>query len=307
MNRHWFSVLVAFALPASLLAQTAALPASPKPASTPSDAHEFHDLPYVTNGTDRQRLDLYLPANPTGAHPVIAWIHGGGWQEGSKDKCPAKGFTAQGYVVASIGYRLSQQAIYPAQIEDCKAAIRWLRAHASEYSIDPERIGVWGASAGGHLVALLGVTGDTRDFDVGENLNQSSRVQCVVDWFGPADFLHYGDPPTPAINQPSSAIYKLLGGAVSEHPDEAKRASPVDFVDAHAAPFLIMQGDQDKLVPLQQSQLLQAALEKAGVESKLEIVPGAGHGGPEFNTPERRKLLVEFFARHLHPEVTKTN
>src|SRR5205085_4082805 len=120
-------------------------------APAPARARQFIDVPYVTGGHDQQRLDLYLP--PEGAaRPLIVWIHGGGWEGGNKRSCPAKAMVARGYAVASVEYRLSQHAIYPAQIEDCKAAIRWLRANASEYGIDPKRIGVWGASAGGHLV-----------------------------------------------------------------------------------------------------------------------------------------------------------
>ena len=124
-----------------------------------SRARELRDLPYVTNGHERQRLDLFLPPDNGSSRPLVVWVHGGGWEQGSKDRCPAKALVARGYAVASIGYRLSQHAIFPAQIEDCKAAIRWLRAHAQEYGIDPKRVGVWGASAGGHLVALLGPRG----------------------------------------------------------------------------------------------------------------------------------------------------
>ncbi|RYD63266.1 MAG: alpha/beta hydrolase, partial [Verrucomicrobiaceae bacterium] len=217
---------------------------------------------------------------------------------------PAKAMVARGYAVASVGYRLSQHAIYPAQIEDCKAAIRWLRAHAQEYGIDPKRVGVWGASAGGHLVALLGTTGHLQDFDVGEHLDQPSRVQCVIDWFGPTDFLHYGEPPWVRLDYPKSVVTKLLGGRVSEDENRARRASPVYFVKSDAAPFLIMQGDKDPLVPLQQSELLHAALQKAGVESHLEILPGAAHGGGAFNSAESLKRMADFFDKHLlHAEV----
>lgn len=259
----------------------------------------LRDLPYVTNGHERQRLDLFLPADDGSPRPLVVWVHGGGWEKGSKDGCPAKLMVARGYAVASIGYRLSQHATYPAQIEDCKAAIRWLRAHAQEYGLDPKRVGAWGASAGGHLVALLGTTGHLRDFDVGEHLDQSSRVQCVLDWFGPADFLNYGEPRWKGLDFPRSVVGKLLGGGVSENPDRARRASPVYFVKPDAAPFLIMQGDKDNLVPLQQSELLHAALQKAGVESRLQVLPGAGHGGGAFTSVESLKLMADFFDKHL--------
>jgi len=269
-----------------------------KPAGMPG-TREVKDLPYVTGGSDRQKLDLCLPETSTSPRPLVAWIHGGGWEAGNKNSCPAKVLVGRGYAVASIGYRLSQQAVYPAQIEDCKAAVRWLRAHASEYGIDPKRIGVWGESAGGHLVALLGTTGNIRDFDVGENLDQSSKVQCVLDWYGPTDFLHYGEPPKKELDRPGSAVAKLLGGTVTEHPADAKRASPVYFVTSESAPFLIMQGDKDPLVPLQQSELLNTALKKAGVETELEVIPGGGHGGPGFITPDERKRMADFLDRHL--------
>ena len=259
-----------------------------KPAASAA-SREFHDLAYIPNGTERQKLDLYLPKPADAPSPVIVWIHGGGWIAGDKKNCPAKKLVAKGYAAVSVGYRLSQQAIYPAQIQDCKAAIRWLRAHAAEYHLDPNRIGVWGSSAGGHLVALLGTTGNLRDFDVGENLDQSSAVQCVVDWFGPTDFLYHTDP----------KIEQLLGVPVAGHEDIAKHASPLYFVTKDSVPFLIMHGDQDPLVPLQESKDFNTALQKAGVESQLVVLPGAGHAGPAFGKPDITKTVGDFFDRHL--------
>ncbi|MCP4589541.1 MAG: alpha/beta hydrolase, partial [bacterium] len=154
------------------------------------------DLAYVSDGHERQKLDLYLPSERAERPaPVIIWVHGGAWRAGSKDRCPAKRFVRLGYVVTSINYRLSQHAIFPAQIQDCKAAVRWLRAHAKQYNLDPRRFGVWGSSAGGHLVALLGTAGDVKEFDVGAHLDFSSRVQAVCDYFGPTDFTKMNDFP----------------------------------------------------------------------------------------------------------------
>lgn len=299
-RRHFLLLCLALAFtPAALPAQEPPLRGEEKRAPARSSARELRDVPYVSGGHERQRLDLFLPPEDGAVHPLVVWIHGGGWEGGNKDRCPARPLVARGYAVASLNYRLSQHATYPAQIEDCKAAIRWLRAHAAEHGIDRERVGVWGASAGGHLVALLGTTGHLRDFDVGENLEQSSRVQCVIDWFGPADFLHYGDPPWRGLDYPKGVVAKLLGGTVSSDPERARRASPVYFVQADAAPFLIMQGDRDNLVPLQQSELLHAALQKAGVESTLKIFPGAGHGGGPFSSPESFTLMGDFLDKHL--------
>ena len=281
-------------------------PAAPK--STSAGLREWRDLSYVKDGQERQRLDLYLPGDPATAgaarktRPLVIWVHGGGWEAGSKHDCPAKPLVARGYAVASIGYRLSSQAVFPAQIEDCKAAVRWLRAHAAEYGIDPTRIGAWGASAGGHLVALLGTTAGTRQFDVGGDLGQPSAVQCVLDWFGPADLLHWGDPPfTAVMDSPNTALARLLGGPVHTHVELARSASPVSFVDKSSAPFLIMHGDHDNTVPLQQSEELDTALRKAGVESTCKVVFGAGHGGTAFSQPANLQLMTEFFDRHLHP------
>ena len=284
---------------------------SPQASSSPSETkilppHEYRDLAYVKNGDANQRLDLIAPSLPrhvTALAPVIVWIHGGGWEQGSHHQNPARAMAGRGYAVASIGYRLSSQAKYPAQIEDCRAAIRWLRAHAREYHLDPDRIGVWGASAGGHLAALLGTAAKEKRFDVGENLDQSSAVRCVIDSFGPSDFLHWGDPPLPASHDtPNTALARLLGGRVRDHEELARLASPVSFVDKNAAPFLIMHGENDPIVPAQQSVVLDAALRAAGVESTLVIVPGGGHGGAAFTDAKYLWQMVAFMDWHLgHP------
>ncbi len=182
-----------------------------RPAAVTAGGMKFlRDVPYIEDGHERHLLDLFLPAKAAGRLPLVVWIHGGGWQAGSKEGCPAQWLVGKGYVVASINYRLSQHAVFPAQIEDCKAAIRWLRAHSAEYAIDPDRIGVFGGSAGGHLVALLGTTGNVKDLEGnGGNLDQSSRVQCVVDWYGPTDFVHWD----PKFNlDVNGMIDRLLGG-----------------------------------------------------------------------------------------------
>jgi len=262
----------------------------------------IQNIPYVPNGSPSQRLDLYLPTQAGPPCPLVVWIHGGAWRAGSKDICPARVLVPFGYAAASVEYRFSQEAAFPAQIEDCKAAIRWLRAHAAQYGIDPAHIGVWGASAGGHLAAMLGVTGHIRDFDVGANLDQSSAVQCVVDYFGPADFLHYWPPGKGDIDGPNSAVDQLLGGTVAAHPARARRASPVYYVTGHEPPFLIFQGDRDPLVPFQQSEELEAVLLKAGDQADLKLIPGAGHGGPAFNSPGVWALTGVFTNRWLRPK-----
>jgi acetyl esterase/lipase/ubiquinone biosynthesis protein UbiJ len=256
----------------------------------------LRDLAYVEGGHERNRLDLYLPERAAGRLPLVVWIHGGAWQAGSKNNCPAVPLVAKGYAVASINYRLSQHAIFPAQIEDCKAAIRWLRANAAKYQLDPDRIGVWGASAGGHLVAMLGTAGDVKQLEgTGGNLSQSSRVQCVVDWFGPSDLLTMAG----SHDNPDSPESRLIGGPVPENKEKARKASPVTYVSKDSCPFLIMHGDKDNTVPLGQSEELAVALKKVGVEVTLQVIKGNGHGGPGFSSPESRKLIEDFFAKHL--------
>lgn len=271
----------------------------PRPKELPDDAKVLTDLAYVENGHPQQKLDLYLPAQPKG--PLLVWIHGGGWRGGTKANPPGLAMVKNGVAVASVEYRFSQHAIFPAQIEDCKAAVRWLRAHALEHGYRKDMFAAWGASAGGHLVALLGVTGQVKDFDVGANLDESSAVQCVIDWFGPADFPGYDENlPTPMVQRenPNSVIAQLFGGPVSQKLELAKRASPVTWATKQAAPMLIMQGTIDPLVPLDQSQRLEKKLKEVGADVTLDVIEGAGHGGPQFITAEKLKLIFEFLAKH---------
>jgi acetyl esterase/lipase len=261
----------------------------------PPGTKVHRDLEYVPGGHERQKLDLYLPEKADGPLPLVVWVHGGAWRQGSKERCPAVPLVSRGYAVASINYRLSQHAKFPAQIEDCKAAIRWLRANAKKYGLDPNHIGVWGASAGGHLVALLGTAGDVKELEgkLG-NSEQSSRVQAVVDWFGPTDFTQMA-----GRDGADNPVAQLLGGPVSQNKEKAALASPVTHVSKDDPPFLIMHGTEDKLVPLNQSERLAEALQKAGVEVTIKKLEGAGHGGKEFNSPESMQLIVGFFDKHL--------
>jgi acetyl esterase/lipase len=268
----------------------------------PAGAKALRDLSYVTNGHERQKLDLYLPAAPKG--PLLVFIHGGGWLSDTKDHLEGLQLLAQGYSIASLDYRFSSDAVFPAQIEDCKAAIRWLRAHAGEYGYDPKRVGVWGMSAGGHLTALLATTGTTREFEVGEHLDQSSAIQCGIDLFGPADIPGYQPPSDNPMLQRSGAesiFVKLLGGPVEQKLELARKASPVTWVTKDSAPLLIMHGTADPLIPLTQSQALTDKLKAAGVEVTLDIVQDGGHGGAPFWANDRPQRFVDFLNRHLMP------
>jgi acetyl esterase/lipase len=282
---------------ATLLA-TAALgqAQAPKGPKLPPGVKVLRGLEYIADGHERHKLDLYLPEKADGPLPVIVWVHGGAWRAGSKENCPAVPLATKGYAVASINYRLSQNAIFPAQIEDCKAAVRWLRAHAKKYGLAPDRFGAWGASAGGHLVALLGTSGGVKELEgKGGNLDRSSRVQAVVDWFGPTDFTKMGG----SHNSPKSPESLLIGGPVQENKAKAAKANPITYVGEGPPPFLIMHGTKDPAVPFSQSELLAEALKKAGAEVTLVPLEGAGHGGPAFNAPKVRRQIEEFFDKHL--------
>jgi acetyl esterase/lipase len=274
------------------------------PPPVPEGVRALRDLEYVPGGGKAQSLDLYLPQSdrPT---PLIIWIHGGAFRAGDKAQCGAVGFTRRGYAAASLNYRLSGQAVFPAAIEDCKAAVRWLRAHAKEYNLDAAHFGAWGSSAGGHLVALLGTSGGVKPLEgSGGNPEFSSRVQAVCDWFGPTDFLqmeaHALTPGRPfshdAVDSPESLF---IGGAIQENKEKARAANPITYVTPDAPPFLIMHGDRDPLVPHHQSELLEAALKTAGVEVTFHTVQGAGHG---FGGPEIYRMVEAFFDRHLKPK-----
>ena len=303
-NRFWLTAILVGAVTGVLQGQEVQRKAAPDgPPQPPPGVQALRDLEYVPRGHELQKLDLYLPEQPAGALPVVVWIHPGGGQSGSKERTRALYLTTQGYAVASINHRLTQHAAFPAQIHDCKAAIRWLRAHCKEYRLDPDRIGVWGASSGGTLAALLGTSGGVKELEgkEGENGDQSSRVQAVCDWFGLTDVAAMA-----ALSpELESALEQALGGPIAENKEKVLRASPVTQASKDDPPFLIMHGDKDMRVPVSQSQLLADALKRAGVDVTLKIVPGARHGGPAFQTPEMLQLIQEFFDTHLKKAIQK--
>jgi acetyl esterase/lipase len=236
------------------------------------------------------------------------YIHGGGWMSGSKSDDKPLFLTAHGYAVASIDYRFSQEAHFPAQIHDCKAAVRWIRAHARFYNIDSAHIGVWGPSAGGHLAALLGTSGDVKELEGDEgNLDQTSRVQAVCDWYGPTDFLKIAEQSAqsglarrgPPADASDSLFSKLIGGAIQMNKEKVALANPLTFISKDDPPFLIMHGDKDSIIPLAQSEILRDALRKAGVEVQLVVLPGAHHSELDFRTPEIFQRVLDFFDAHL--------
>jgi acetyl esterase/lipase len=281
---------------------------SPDNPTAISPAQTLRDLEYAHIGNDSLELDLYLPEGQ-GPFPLIIWIHGGGWTSGDKSLSPDGPQirqTTRGYAVASINYRLSHQAKFPAQIEDCKAAVRWLRAHAGQFNLDPGGIAVWGSSAGGHLAALMGTSGDISELEGREgNLDYSSRVTAVVDWFGPSDLLKMSVDSLPFPcniidhDSPFSPESLLIGCAIQTCPNKTEPASPLKYVSADDPPFLIMHGTRDCLVGPPQSQRLHDALAAVGADVSLRFIAGAGHSGSEFDDEENRTLVESFFDEHL--------
>lgn len=262
------------------------------------------DVEYVSRGGKPLLLDLYFPEKrPMHDLPLIVFIHGGGWTYGDKTTDSAtenaQDAVARGYAYASIDYRLSPGATFPAPIHDCKRAIGFLRENAGQYGIAADRIGVWGNSAGGHLAALLGTTDGVAELEEQGGGKSDSRVRAVCDWYGPANFLL--SPTSEALDpdQDDSACGSLLGGAVNKNRKLAALASPVTHVSAGSAPFLILHGDRDTVVPVEQSRNLAAQLEKFGVEHELMVLEGRIHGGDGFRNAETIAKTFAFFDKHL--------
>jgi acetyl esterase/lipase len=269
------------------------------------------NVPYVTGGGPEQQLDLYIPTDRHG-QPLVVYVHGGGFGHGDKagDSVNPNNlqWLWQGYAMASINYRLAQHALWPAQIEDCKAAIRWLKAHANDYGYLPNEIAVVGESAGGHLVAMLATTSGNRLFDVGENLDQTSDVTCAVDLFGPID-----------LTMLPSLAERLLGPEDKNSLDLKRNASPISYVHEDEPPILIVHGTDDKLVPYEQAELLADAMDKVHAPYRFHTVVDGGHntyfglntnpktgrfdaGGGGiglFEDPAVEPLIIEFLRQHL--------
>lgn len=269
---------------AVLFDEDAMRPSGPgKEIEAPAGVRAYRNVEYKTG----LLLDVFVPAGEP--KPMVVWIHGGAWLGGNKESAPVRSLTEQGFAVASIRYRLSQEAPMPAQIEDCLDAIRYLRAQARQYGYNATKVGVWGASAGGHLAALVGTQGEG-----------AAKVHAVVDWFGPTQLRRMGMwPSVMDHDSPASPESRLLGGPVQQNAKLAEAASPLRYVSADDAPFFIQHGDADPLVPLEQSELLAAALAAAKVEVQMEVLPRAGHGGPAFQTEENLRKVGAFLRRHL--------
>jgi acetyl esterase/lipase len=275
-------------------------------------AEQFTDLPYAS-GSSAQVLDLFLPGRAAGtAAPLVIDIHGGGFQAGDKVDPTGRldALRRKGYAVASLNYRLSGEARFPAGVQDVKAAVRWLRAHAERHRVDPERFAAWGESAGGYLAVMLGVTGDQQtvlDDDALGNASVSSAVQAVVDWYGPCDFLTMdaqavdpgGCPDAPQRHDDAgSPESRWLGAPIQTVPDRAVAANPISYLAAARTlpPFLVAHGRRDCLVPHGQSVELVAALRERGASVGFTLLDDAGHGGPRFDQ-EMQASTISFLDR----------
>lgn len=255
------------------------------------------DLVYGTGGGQELHLDLFRPADQNGTLPGLIVIHGGAWRAGSKDhmRIFCEQFARAGYVVTSVQYRFCPEHRFPAQVEDVKCAVRWMRANAPKYGLDPARIGAMGASAGGHLSLLLGLM-DPKDGleGTGGNPEQSSKVQAVVNYFGPTKF-------TLADWEPKDErlLVDFFGGGPTEVPAQYESGSPTSYVDENDPPVLSVHGTRDPLVPYAQAVVLHSALRDKGVVSELELVPGAGHGWWGSDLQQTQRVSLDFLARHL--------
>lgn len=255
-------------------------------ATVPDTIEAKPDIPYADNENPRQQLDLYLPKKRSSDKPlpVIVFIHGGGWKGGDRKgglRNVAPYVASGDYAGVSVGYRLTNEAQWPAQIHDCKAAIRWIRGNAKEYNLDPDHIAVWGSSAGGHLVSILGTSGDVPALEgrLGSYTKLSSRVQAVVNYYGPEDFVTMVD--QPSIMDRTTQDYPealLIGGRVQDMADAAKNASPVTYVSKDDPPFLTAHGSKDPLVPFAQATEIHSKLKAASVPSVLLTMKDGGHG-----------------------------
>ena len=266
-----------------------------------ADVRKLADIQYGEVDGRALRLDLYLPMTQKPA-PLVVFVHGGAWRSGSKQNMPLGGLVEEGFALASVDYRLSPVARFPAQVHDIKAAIRFLRAKQGEHGYDAQRIAVAGSSAGGHLAALVGVTNGHPELEgeIGQHRGQSSDVQAIVSYFGASNFLTILRQSTPhGLGVRIPALQLLLGCQPEDDPDLAKLASPVFHIDGADPPLLALHGDQDPQMPVNQSIELVGKYEELGLPVMMELVHGAAHGGALFYDRDRTRIVSTFLRRNL--------
>lgn len=297
-------------LPCLLLASCSLV--KPTPSEPARDTHQARaaqkaikagpgtlDLVFAKPGGVELLLDLHLPdgvENP----PLVMAIHGGGWQRGDRKSYPLLWLTHYGYAVAAIEYRLSHEAVFPAQIHDCKGALRWLRAHQDDFAYDADKVVAIGMSAGGHLACLMGTTGGVASLEgtTAGHAQQSSEVQGVINYFGPSDFVLRAESQPEITDSPKGIVYRLLGGSVSTKLESARLASPVTHCDPGDPPLLIIHGDSDPQVLPSQSERLLEVCRANRMQAHLHVEAGKKHGWSPATSTEK-KLVLDFLKKHL--------
>lgn len=272
------------------------------PHAVPADrAMDIPDIEYAQVDGKSLRLDLHLPAKSGEAHPLLVWVHGGAWYAGSKQDYPAA-FVRHGVAVASVEFRQSTEARFPANVHDIKAAIRFLRARAAEYGVHADRIAIAGASSGGHLAALVGVTNGHAALEgtVGEHLDQSSSVQAIISYYGASNLTTILGQSTPfGLKVRRPALERLLGALPESVPQLARLASPVMHVDRGDPPLLLFHGDQDPQMPINQAHELEGAYQQHGLAVQLRVLHGVAHGGSAFYEGESLDQALRFLREQL--------
>lgn len=295
-------ILLIVATSGSLLAQLPTQLQKAFPAGT-----TFHqNINYASDSNKKHLLDIYLPEKARTNSPLIVWIHGGGWLSNDKYADMSymtntiKGFLDSGYALASIDYRFSTTAPFPAQIQDCNLALQYLYEHAKQYKFNNQHFALIGFSAGGHLASLIGLSHNNKTPDFYSNKSRADfKIKCVLDFYGPSDFIAIASNPDTTINNSRNPVSILLGASPIDRPDLAKRASPVNFIDKYDPPFFIVQGEKDESVPNTQSRLLSSWLTLTGVKNEFIMVPGAPHFGEMFDAEWIRQRLFKFLAANF--------
>jgi len=263
----------------------------------------YGNIPYANDTLKKHLLDIYLSPTGKSSYPVVVWIHGGAWLSNDKYadmgymKSTLKGFIDNGYAVASIDYRWSTTAVFPAQIQDCNQALEFLYRNAAKYKLDKDRIALIGFSAGGHLANLLGLSNNNtvKDF-YADGKKPHFKIKLVLDFYGPSDFLTIKGNDS---KDPGNPLTLLLGGMVADNPGKAKKASPVTYIDKNDPPFLIVQGEKDESVNPEQSISLSSKLKQAGVKNDLIVVPNAPHYGVMFDAADIREKIFAYLNEYL--------
>jgi acetyl esterase/lipase len=284
------------------------------PVNTDHIRRKYLDVTYASL-SPAQKLDIYLPDEGEGPLPVILSIHGGafmGCDKSDAQVTPALEGLKRGYAVVAVNYRLSWEAIFPALVQDAKAAVRWARANARQYHFDPDRIAAWGGSAGGYQSSMLGTSAgisELEDLSLG-NSQFPCNVQAVVSWYGPTDFLKMDEqlaasgmlpPPGFRHSEANSPESLLLGLLITEIPEKVKAANPETYINNGVPPFLLQHGAKDPVVPVQQSIEFAAKLKRVPGANRVEldIMEGAEHADPKFETPGNVKRVLDFLDKHL--------